>query len=116
MFSQNIVKHYVSQFQSPNSNFKMVLCGVCYARIIHNAAELNIINKFPFFAVPDRPKRLLVLLNPASGKFKGQEIYEKVAAPLFEMAGVETNIIGTSRNLNGILQHFPCFCYHIPVY
>ena len=52
------------------------------------------------FVVPDRPKRLLILLNPASGKFKGQEIYEKVAAPLFEMAGVETNIIGTSIKLN----------------
>ena len=46
------------------------------------------------FSVPDRPKCLMVLLNPASGKFIGQKIFDSVAAPLFELADVKINLTG----------------------
>ena len=49
-----------------------------------------------YFSVPDRPKRLLVLLNPASGKFREREIHEKIVTPLFEMADIQTDVIGKS--------------------
>ena len=34
-----------------------------------------------------------MLLNPASGKFRGREIYEKTVTPLFEMADIQTDVI-----------------------
>ena len=46
------------------------------------------------FSVPGRPKHLLVLVNPLSGNFKGQEIYETVVAPVFKLAGIKTEVIG----------------------
>jgi len=42
-----------------------------------------------------RPKRLLVYINPFSGKRRGQSVYEQQVAPLFARAGVSTHVIGT---------------------
>ena len=47
-----------------------------------------------YISVPGRPKHLLVLVNPLSGNFKGQEIYETVVAPVFKLAGIRTEVIG----------------------
>lgn len=34
-----------------------------------------------------QPLRLLVFINPFSGKQKSQQLYQKVAFPIFEVAG-----------------------------
>ena len=48
----------------------------------------------PFLSpVPARPRRLLILINPRSGKFKGREMYEKQVAPIFNLANVSTDVI-----------------------
>ena len=41
-----------------------------------------------------RPKRLLIFINPKSGRGKSVSLYEKLAAPLFKIASVETDVIG----------------------
>ena len=41
---------------------------------------------------PERPRRLFVLVNPASGHFKGRTIFENVVAPIFQMAGVHIDV------------------------
>lgn len=44
-----------------------------------------------------RPKRLLVVINPDSGKRKGEKVYKKYAAPLFKMCNIQTHIVVTPR-------------------
>lgn len=43
---------------------------------------------------PLRPHRLLVFINPYGGKKKGRKIYHSVVAPLFELAGISSHVIG----------------------
>ncbi|KAJ9583907.1 hypothetical protein L9F63_021739, partial [Diploptera punctata] len=45
----------------------------------------------------NRPKRLLLFVNPFGGKRKGLKIYEKQVKPLLLVAGVEANMIVTQR-------------------
>ncbi|KAH3698471.1 ceramide kinase-like isoform X2 [Dreissena polymorpha] len=45
----------------------------------------------------DRPKRLLVLINPISGFSRGEKNYKNICAPIFEEAGIQTDVIVTSR-------------------
>lgn len=43
---------------------------------------------------PLRPLRLLVFINPFGGKKKGRQIYHSLVAPLFELAGISSHVIG----------------------
>ncbi|XP_052257230.1 sphingosine kinase A-like isoform X4 [Dreissena polymorpha] len=45
----------------------------------------------------DRPKRLLVLINPISGFSRGEKNYKNICAPIFEEAGIQTDVIVTAR-------------------
>ncbi|XP_006820582.1 ceramide kinase-like [Saccoglossus kowalevskii] len=45
-----------------------------------------------------RPQRLLVFINPVGGKGKGCKIYREKVAPLFELAGIVTEVIVTERS------------------
>ena len=42
----------------------------------------------------DRPKRLLVFINPVSGNGKARETYTRKADPALEEANIETDVIG----------------------
>ncbi|XP_023275721.1 ceramide kinase-like [Seriola lalandi dorsalis] len=46
-------------------------------------------------AVANRPKHLLIYINPYGGKRQGKRIYEQKVAPLFAAAGVSTDVIVT---------------------
>uniref|UniRef100_A0A3Q1GMS1 Ceramide kinase n=1 Tax=Acanthochromis polyacanthus TaxID=80966 RepID=A0A3Q1GMS1_9TELE len=45
----------------------------------------------------DRPKSLLVYINPFGGKRRGKRIYEQKVAPVFHRAGISTDVIVTER-------------------
>ncbi|XP_052775617.1 ceramide kinase-like isoform X1 [Mya arenaria] len=45
----------------------------------------------------DRPRRLLVLINPVSGFSTGVKKYRNVVAPIFEEAKLETDVIVTEK-------------------
>ncbi|KAM4696069.1 ceramide kinase-like [Rhinophrynus dorsalis] len=44
-----------------------------------------------------RPKRLLVFINPFGGRGKASKIYSTKVCPLFQLAGIETDVIETTR-------------------
>uniref|UniRef100_A0A8C5PK33 Ceramide kinase n=1 Tax=Leptobrachium leishanense TaxID=445787 RepID=A0A8C5PK33_9ANUR len=44
-----------------------------------------------------RPRKLLVFINPYGGKGKASRIYTKKVFPLFELAGIETEVIETTH-------------------
>jgi len=46
---------------------------------------------------PLRPNRLLVFINPFGGKKKGRKIYHSLVAPLFELAGISSHVIGKKQ-------------------
>ncbi|XP_033858283.3 ceramide kinase-like [Acipenser ruthenus] len=45
----------------------------------------------------ERPKNLLVFINPFGGRQRGREVYWTQIAPLFELAGVRAHILETER-------------------
>ncbi|KAL3869302.1 hypothetical protein ACJMK2_041997 [Sinanodonta woodiana] len=63
--------------------------------------------------VPHRPQRLLVIVNPESGKRNGLKIYKSKVEPIFKLARIETEVVVTesaghaedmmsSKDLSGI--------------
>lgn len=52
----------------------------------------------PVFAA-NRPKSLLVYINPFGGKRRGKRIYEQKVAPMFRLAGIATTVIGESLSV-----------------
>uniref|UniRef100_A0A1B6D226 DAGKc domain-containing protein n=1 Tax=Clastoptera arizonana TaxID=38151 RepID=A0A1B6D226_9HEMI len=44
-----------------------------------------------------RPKQIIVFVNPFGGKRKGLQIYEQIAKPLFDIAGIEIDLTVTQR-------------------
>ncbi|XP_053394529.1 uncharacterized protein LOC123525744 [Mercenaria mercenaria] len=47
--------------------------------------------------VGQKPKRLLVLINPVSGRSRGRTDYEQKVAPIFRDAGIDTDVIVTEK-------------------
>ena len=41
-----------------------------------------------------RPKSLLVFINPFGGKKKARKVYKDKVSPLFKLAGIDTDNIG----------------------
>ncbi|XP_047431790.1 ceramide kinase [Mugil cephalus] len=48
-------------------------------------------------SLTNRPKSLLVYINPFGGKRRGKRIYERKVAPMFRRAGISTDVIVTER-------------------
>lgn len=46
------------------------------------------------FSVPERPKRLLVFVNPVSGKKNGLKVFQSQAEPFFSLCEVTVDLVG----------------------
>uniref|UniRef100_A0AC35U3Y4 DAGKc domain-containing protein n=1 Tax=Rhabditophanes sp. KR3021 TaxID=114890 RepID=A0AC35U3Y4_9BILA len=47
--------------------------------------------------ISERPKKLVIFVNPFGGKGKAKKIYDSKVFPLFKMAGIECHMIETER-------------------
>ena len=75
-------------------------------RIPHpNYVVWNYFCVYPLSIASNRPQRLLVYINPVSGAGKAGDIYHKHVAPVFELAGVVTEVLGEKKT-NLFLKHF----------
>ena len=43
------------------------------------------------------PRRILVLINPAAGKGKGESLFRKHVQPMFEMAEMKLTVVVTGE-------------------
>ena len=41
----------------------------------------------------DRPKKLVILLNPIGGSQKAKSVYKNMAGPLFTLAGIHCEVL-----------------------
>ncbi|XP_058809040.1 ceramide kinase isoform X2 [Phymastichus coffea] len=60
------------------------------------ASWVKTINNY-LAALPQRPRKILLFVNPYGGKRKGLRIWEKRVAPLMQLAGVEAKVVVTER-------------------
>ena len=72
---------------------------------LHRPACLTILGKYIMYLhsviAPNRPRKLLVIVNPISGSGNAMKVYKNTAAGIFKDANIETNIIGK----NGTCLH-----------
>ena len=54
---------------------------------------MNILTFKKFTSGFNRPRSLLIFVNPFGGKRKAPKIYEEQIAPLFELVGISTLVI-----------------------
>ena len=47
-----------------------------------------------------------MFINPFGGKKKGRKIYHSVVAPLFELAGISSHVIGERQQNTKLKGHF----------
>jgi ceramide kinase len=53
---------------------------------------------FPLLTAQNRPKKLLLFVNPYGGKKNALKIYEKYAKPLFKAADIDISLIVSQRS------------------
>ena len=78
-----------------------ILCKYCdgteYETLLCDFREMiSQLKKFFFTIILEfnRPKSVLVFINPHGGKKKAPKVYRDKVAPLFELAGITTDVIG----------------------
>lgn len=59
--------------------------------------EINVLQDQISTSLTDRPKKLLVIINPNSGKRRALKVYRKYAVPLFEDCGIQADVWVTSK-------------------
>ncbi len=59
------------------------------------------------FSETQRPKKLIVFINPVGGKGQAREIYYNKVAQLFELAGIQTEITGKLCNYKKVAYGMP---------
>lgn len=99
------VLHYAQRTQSTSSNAAATRPSnkwrVQRRRFQH--AEMRVVHAWTdalqrhLHACTVRPRHLLVFVNPFGGRQNALRIYEKWAKPLFELAGVEADVVVSQR-------------------
>lgn len=51
----------------------------------------------PVADLPERPKSIVVFINPFGGKGKAKQIYDKQVEPVLQLVGVDRKVILTER-------------------
>ena len=68
---------------------------------LHRPACLTILGKYIMYLhsviAPNRPRKLLVIVNPISGSGNAMKVYKNTAAGIFKDANIETSVIGKNR-------------------
>ncbi|XP_015812185.3 ceramide kinase isoform X1 [Nothobranchius furzeri] len=77
------------QWQCSDVTFLCDSRGLCEQWIQVTNEQLSLLT--------NRPKSLLVYINPCGGKQRGKRIYEQKVAPVFRQAGIFTDVIVTER-------------------
>lgn len=86
--------HYVQRGWKHRWKLRSTILQNANSMIVHHwiTTIQDVINGFTH-----RPRRLLIFVNPFGGKKRAPKIYQKKVVPLFELAGIDTQVIETER-------------------
>ncbi|XP_072035771.1 sphingosine kinase 2-like [Amphiura filiformis] len=59
--------------------------------------EVNNISDIHASRLPSRPRKLLVFINPTSGRRRGEQVFNKEVAPILNQAGIQFDTVVTTR-------------------
>ncbi|XP_056394620.1 ceramide kinase-like isoform X1 [Hyla sarda] len=93
--SNQFTVYHVSRMSSQRWSLQLVTFTAPDAQVAHSWVQA-IQNKM-FEPGHTRPKKLLVFINPYGGRGKASRIYYSKISPLFQLAGIKTDVIETTR-------------------
>ncbi|XP_033737019.1 ceramide kinase-like isoform X2 [Pecten maximus] len=76
---------------------------------IHHSDALSFLTKINTIVKgPQKPRRLLVFINPISGRKKGTTVYRKQMSPLFRICGISVDVVVTRRrrHISSVLETY----------
>lgn len=65
-----------------------------HSTLLGVTCHYNILCLFLFVVATDRPKRLVVIVNPNSGKKQAEKVFNKKIKPIFRLCNIETTVYG----------------------
>ncbi|XP_075691444.1 ceramide kinase-like [Rhinoderma darwinii] len=93
--SNEFTVYHVSRKTSQRWSLQLVTFTAPDAQVAHSWVQA--IQKKMFQIGHTRPRRLLVFINPYGGRGKASRIYYTEISHLFQLAGIETDVIETTR-------------------
>lgn len=93
--SNQFTVYHVSRKSSQRWSLKLVTFTAPDAQVAH--CWVQAIQKKMFETGHRRPRKLLVFINPYGGRGKASRIYYSEISNLFQLAGIETDVIETTR-------------------
>ena len=94
-----LVEFFVIDYVSKNNNHKWKLKSLCFRHIDRNVVSSwkEKLEKRLSSISLDRPKNLLIFVNPFGGKGKGPKIFHKKIVPLLRLSGINFEVFVTEH-------------------
>ncbi|XP_060065197.1 ceramide kinase-like [Ylistrum balloti] len=93
------IEHFPLRVMKMNS----VVLSMCPSDALHFLTKIN-----RFINDSSKPRRLLVFINPISGRKRGTTVYRKQMSPLFRICGIGVDVIVTKRrhHVSSVLEKY----------
>ncbi|OWF48850.1 ceramide kinase-like protein isoform X2 [Mizuhopecten yessoensis] len=94
---------YVEHFPQRVMRMNSVVLSMGHSEAVSFLTKINLI-----INGSSKPRRLLVFINPISGRKKGTTVYRKQLSPLFRICGIDVDVVVTKRrrHISSVLEKY----------